>query len=140
MNIVGILSKVAGGLVQPVATYFTRRAELATARFNAKLAAENAKGERVAKLLSEGLAADASWEMEQIRNAGWKDEAGYLAFLGAVFGCFLPQSAPHVLEGFRILGQTPVWFQIAAVAVLLAPFGIRTWRRQQYDTEGKTQV
>lgn len=138
----GIGSILKGGLeaiTGPVATYFTRRAELSQARFEAKLAAETAKGERQARLISEGLAADATWELEQIRNAGWKDEAGYLAFLAPLVLCFIPPAAPHVLEGFRILGTTPLWFQVASVAVLLAPFGIRTYRRQQYDTLGTAE-
>jgi hypothetical protein len=129
-----VLGNIVSGAVGPVVTYFTRRAELKQARFEAELKAEQAKGERVAALLSQGLAADASWEMEQIKNAGWKDEVGYLLFVYAVMSCFIPALAPSTLEGFRILGTTPAWFQVAAVAVLLAPFGIRTWRRQQYDT------
>lgn len=134
-----ILKAGLEALTGPVATYFTRRAEIALERHKADLAIEVAKGERAAKLVSEGLAADATWELEQIRNAGWKDEAGYLVFLFPLVGCFIPPVAPHVLEGFRILSTTPIWFQVAAVAVLLAPFGIRTYRRQQYDTLGNAE-
>lgn len=139
MNIIGLAGKVLGGLATPVLDYLKHRSDLKAARYQAELAMENAKGERQAKLISEGLAADASWEMEQIRNAGWKDDVGFYAFLAAIMSCFVPAAAPHTLEGFRVLGTTPIWFQVAAVAVLLAPFGIRTYRRQQYDTLGQAE-
>jgi hypothetical protein len=64
-----VIRDIVAGLSGPVVTYFTRRAELKQARFEAKLQLEIAIGDRQAKLISEGLAADANWEMEFARQA-----------------------------------------------------------------------
>jgi hypothetical protein len=73
MNIIADLVK---GLSAPVATYFTRRAELKQAKFEAQLKFEQAVGDRKAELVKAGLTADMNWEMEFARQAeaSWKDE------------------------------------------------------------------
>jgi hypothetical protein len=50
-------------------------------------------------------------------------------------GCFIPSVAPHVLRGFEILDSTPSYFRLLVVVVFGAIYGVRMWRRQQYDTE-----
>lgn len=133
----GLLRDAIAGLTGPVATYFTRRAELSAAKFQATLAAEVAKGERVAKLVSEGLAADASWELESLRahSHGWKDDAVLVMFMIPYVLCFIPSTVQFVNEGFAALATTPTWYQVASVSIFMAIYGIRWWRRNQSDTE-----
>lgn len=136
MNALDWISALLGkGVVEPVATYFTRKAELSAAKHTAKLAFETAKGDRQAALIAQGLAADATWEIEQIKNSGWKDEYVLIVLSIPLVGCFVPPLAPHILRGFEILETTPDWFRWLTIMVFAAIYGIRVWRRQQYDTE-----
>lgn len=132
-----ILKDVISGLTGPVATYFTRRAELKAARHQAELAAVVASGERAAKAISEGLAADAGWELESLKAhaGGWKDEFVLLVLSTPLVLCFFPATAPAVLEGFRVLDTTPAYFRLLILVVFGAVYGVRMWRRQQYDTK-----
>lgn len=132
-----ILKDVIAGLTGPVAGYLQRRQELRLERHKADLAVIQAAGERAARAVSEGLAADAAWELESLRahSSGWKDEFVLLVLSSPLILCFFPSTAPAVLEGFRILDQTPGYFKLLVVAVFGAIYGLRMWRRQQYDTE-----
>jgi hypothetical protein len=137
VNLGKIFGGVAGAIVGPVAGYLTRRAELKAAKHQAELAAVVAAGERAAKAISEGLAADAGWELESLRAhaGGWKDEFVLVVLALPLVGCFIPSVAPHVLRGFEILDSTPSYFRLLVVVVFGAIYGVRMWRRQQYDTE-----
>lgn len=132
-----ILKDVIGGLATPVLDYLKHRGDLKQARRQAELDAIKATGERQAKLLSEGLAADATWELESMKahTGGWKDELVLLVLCIPLVLCFFPRTAPAVLEGFRVLDQTPGYFKLLVVAIFGAIYGLRMWRRQQYDSE-----
>jgi hypothetical protein len=132
-----ILKDVIGGLAAPVLTYLTRRGELKAAKHQAELAAGVASGERASKAISEGLAADAGWELESLKahSGGWKDEFVLLVLALPLVGCFIPATQQAVLEGFKILDQTPSYFRLLIVVIFGAIYGVRMWRRQQYDTE-----
>lgn len=127
------------GVVEPIATYWNRKQELKQAKFEAKLKYETAKGERQARLIEQGLVADATWEIEQIKNSGWKDEyvlvilsiPSILSFINV--GTF--SGAEVVARGFESLSATPQWYQWLILLIFTATYGIRIWRRQQYDTE-----
>lgn len=140
MNVLDVMKALLGkGIAEPVATYFTRKAELSAAKHQAKLAFETAKGERQARLIEAGLAADATWEIEQIKNSGWKDEyvliilsiPSILSFIR--IGEF--DGAAIVANGFAALQGTPEWYRWLILLIFTAVYGIRIWRRQQYDTE-----
>lgn len=132
-----VVKDIVAGLTGPVAGYFQRRAELRLERHKADIAVIQAAGERAAKAVSEGLAADAAWELESLRahSSGWKDEFVLLVLSLPLIGCFIPKLAPHILTGFKILDETPSYFRLLVVAVFGAIYGLRMWRRQQYDTE-----
>lgn len=139
MNVLDVMKTLLGkGIAEPVATYFTRKAELSAAKHQAKLAFETAKGERQARLIEAGLAADATWEIEQIKNSGWKDEyiliilsiPSILSFVS--IGTF--DGAQIVADGFAALQGTPEWYRWLIMLIFTAVYGIRLWRRQQYDT------
>ena len=137
MGIASVITSILGrGIVDPVLTYLSRREELKQARFEAQLKAEIAAGDRRAQLLSQGLAADANWEMEFARQAAtsWKDEYTLIVVSIPAVMAFVPGYAPIVAAGFAALGNTPAWYQIALLSMFLATVGIRYWRRSQSDT------
>jgi hypothetical protein len=137
MNVLDVFKALLGkGIVEPVATYYTRRQELKQARFEATLKAEIAKGDRAAKQISEGLAADAAWELESLKAHadGWKDEFVLIVLSAPLVMCFIPGLAPYVQTGFAALEKTPWWYPVATLSVFLATYGIRWYRRQQSDT------
>lgn len=131
-----ITSLLGKGIAEPIATYFTRRAELKHARFEAKLKQIEAEGERRAALISQGLTADMNWEMEFARQAqsSWKDEYTLIVVSAPAIMCFIPGFAPYVRAGFDALQNTPPWYQLVFISLFLATVGIRYWRRRQYDT------
>lgn len=136
MGFLDFLGKLAGGVTQPVTTMITRRAELSLERHKATLEIIKAQGDRQAKLLSEGLAADANWEMEFARQAqgSWKDEYTLLVVSVPAVMAFIPKYSVYVAQGFDALAKTPVWYQVALLSIFLATYGIRYWRRSQSDT------
>jgi hypothetical protein len=114
----------------------TRRMEIKAQEHQNKIELLKAQGERAAKAVSEGLAADAAWELESLRAhaGGWKDEFVLIVLSIPLVLCFFPQGAPIVAAGFASLGSTPLWYQTALVSVFLATYGIRWYRRTQSDT------
>lgn len=136
-----VFTAALGALTQPVATYFMRRAELKQAKFEAQLKFEQAKGDRFAKQISEGLAADANWEMEFARQAAssWKDEYTLAVVSIPAILAFVRTSwvdGPAIVgAGFTALTTTPVWYQTMLCGIFFATYGIRFWRRSQTDTE-----
>jgi hypothetical protein len=132
MNAIKWIQSLLGkGIVEPVATYYTRKQELKQARFEAQLKATVAAGDRRAKLISEGVTADAAWELKQIENSGWKDEWVLVILSIPLVGCFVPGISPYILRGFAILDKCPDWYRWLIVTIFLAIFGIRWWRRKQ---------
>jgi hypothetical protein len=98
------------------------------------LQAVKATGDRQAALISQGLSADANWELESIKaGAGWtRNFELYVISIPAIL-CFTHWSY-IVKAGFDALANTPTWFQTTFVTLYLANYGIRLWRRQQSDT------
>ena len=72
-------------------------------------------------------AAKDDWELEAIKNSGWKDELWTVLFVLIVGACFLPFAQPYVFDGFAALDQTPTWFQIAIGMSVSASFGIKAY-------------
>lgn len=141
MNPLDWIKAVLGkGVVEPVATYFNRRQELKHARFEAELKAEQAAGDRRAQLIKEGLAADASWEMEFARQAqtSWKDEYTLIVISIPAILAFVRldwlDGPGIVAAGFAALATTPVWYQVILGSMFCATVGIRWWRRTISDT------
>jgi hypothetical protein len=123
-----------GGIISPITTAISRKQELNEAQHVADLAAVKAQGDRQAALISQGLAADANWEIESLRaGQGWaRNFELYVISIPAIL-CFTPY-AYIVKAGFDALSSTPGWFQTAFLTIYLANYGIRLWRRQQSDT------
>jgi len=133
-GIVDIIRGVAGGIAAPILDYLKTRSETKSKERIRKEELRDAMHERQTSLLRQGLAADATWEMEQIKNSEWKDEYVLIILSIPLVGCFIPHIASYILAGFAILDQTPSWYQWMIMAIFTAIYGIRIWRRQQSDT------
>ena len=128
MGFFSIFSSIAKGIVQPVVGYFDTKQKLREQTATNKLNYLKALGDRQASLVSQGLAADATWEMESIR-AGQSYRGIELIIISIpTVMCFTPY-AYIVRNGFDALAKTPTWFQFVFVTIFLANYGIRTWRR-----------
>ena len=130
MNWLSLLS----GIPEAIGAYFNERQKLKSAEKLRSLELEDAIHKRRVELIGQGMAADASWELEQIRNSGWKDEYVLLILSIPLVMCFVPGLAPFVRLGFEALGTTPGWYQTLLVLIFGAVYGVRMWRRQQSDT------
>lgn len=132
--------KILGAITGPVATYFTRRAELKAQEHANQLELLKVQGERQAQLQLAGLTADANWEQEFARQAAtsWKDEYTLLVVSIPAILAFVRVSwlnGPQIVkEGFAALATTPLWYQGMFLSLFLATVGIRYWRRTQSDT------
>ena len=129
-SVLGLLSGVPGA----IADYFKTKLEQESIERRQKAEYEEAVHTRKIELIKLGLHADATWELEQIRSAGWKDEYVLLVLSIPLVGCFIPGLAPYVEIGFKALSYTPTWYQFLLPLIFGAVFGVRIWRRQQSDT------
>jgi hypothetical protein len=114
-----VIRDIVAGLSGPVVTYFTRRAELKQARFEAKLQLEIAIGDRQAKSNKD------EWVL------GVLSVPAILCFIDLP----LINGPKIVLSGFASLGEAPVWYSILLCSVFASTVGIRWWRRKQTDTD-----
>ena len=129
-SVLGLLS----GVPQAIADYFNKRQEIASVEKLREMEYQEAVHQRRVDLIKQGLHADATWELEQIRSAGWKDEYVLIVLSIPLVGCFIPGLAPYVEIGFKALSYTPTWYQFLLPLIFGAVFGVRIWRRQQSDT------
>lgn len=130
----GALASLLGGMVSPIATFFTRKAELSAQSHQLQLQINDAQAKRQIDLISQGRADDASWEMQSLKNAGWRGSFELIVLTIPVVMCFIPGLVQYVQAGFAALDKTPIWFQWLLVMIYAANYGIRTWRRNQSDT------
>ena len=125
-----IVGALLGKVAPKVADYYIAKQQLkqevTLEILRGKAEYEKAKTKRASE--SEGR--DHEWELESIRNSGWKDEATWLVLSIPMIFVFFPPMAPYVLEGFRILETTPSWYRWLVIMIYAATFGIRVWRRK----------
>lgn len=129
-----IWSSIVAGLLKTVAPkvadyYITKtqlKNDLEMETLRGKIEYEKAKTQRASE--SEGR--DHEWEIESIRNSGWKDEWVLILLSIPLVLVFIPYTQPFVMDGFTTLDQTPGWYQWLILAVFSAVYGIRIWRRK----------
>ena len=95
-----------------------------------KLELEQVKHQTKLEAIARGQEMDNAWELEQIKNSGWKDEAVLCLVSVPVALCFHPDTVVYVQEGFAALENCPDWFRWLIICIYTAVFGIRVWRRQ----------
>lgn len=124
-----IIATLTGQTVEAVLEYKnTKRklqAEIELEKLRGKAEYERAKSQRASE--SEGR--DHEWELESIRNSGWKDEWVLVVLSIPMIGAFIPGVQPYITEGFASLETTPLWYRVTVGSIYLATFGLRMWRR-----------
>ena len=132
-----LFSFFGGKIIPSAAEYFTKREErkaklqeLEHLRELAKLEGKIAWEQALTKRAYESEGRDHEWELESIRNSGWKDELVLIILSLGMVGSFVPGLQPYVIAGFDALAQTPDWYRWLIVMIYAATFGIRVWRRK----------
>ena len=125
-----MLKELLGGLGGKVVDAVSARGERKHEEKVKKLEIEAARHKTKLEMAMKGQQMDNSWELEQIRNSGWKDEFVLLILSIPLILSFIPGTVNYVEDGFRALSQTPDWYQWLILAVFAAIYGIRIWRRK----------
>lgn len=125
-----ILSALLSKALPSAADFFKERERLKQERelekMRGKIEFEKMKTQR----FSESLTSDNVWELESIRNSGWKDEWVLLLLSIPLVLVFFPITQTYVLEGFATLAKTPEWYRWLVMLIFTAIYGIRVWRRK----------
>jgi len=132
-----IVGSLIGKVAPKVADYYTKKIEL-----KAQIEVETLKGkiaweQALTKRASESEGRDADWEMESIKNSGFKDEFVLIVLSIPMILVFFPWTQPYILQGFENLQQTPDWYRWLTTMIYAATFGIRIWRRDVMPTSEK---
>lgn len=124
-----IIATLTGQTVEAVLNYKQEKArlkgEIELEKLRGKAEYERAKSQRASE--SEGR--DHEWELESIRNSGWKDEWVLVVLSIPMIGAFIPGVQPYITAGFASLETTPLWYRVTVGSIYLATFGLRMWRR-----------
>jgi hypothetical protein len=124
-------------ILKPVSDAYSRRQDRRAVEHTNNIELLKAQGERSAALVREGLAADATWELESLKahSAGWKDEFVLIVLSAPFLAGFFPMAQPYIEKGWEMLQKAPSWYPWILVLIFGAIYGLRLWRRNQYDTE-----
>ncbi len=116
--VVELVKTVAGGFLDSAKA----KRDLKAAQQQTKLAIELKRA-----------GADIDWDKQAMINAGnsWKDEYLLIIFSPPLVMAFVPGLAPYVLEGFRVLAETPDWYKGAIALMVAASFGMRAYAQRQ---------
>jgi len=90
-------------------------------------AIEIAKAETTARIdyIRTGQKNDADWELESIKQAGWKDEWLTILLSIPLVMCFIPGLDVYVTRGFASLETTPLWYQAGILVIIASAFGFK---------------
>ena len=127
MSILGtVLGNLGGKVVEAIDSRGQRKHEQKVQAFEL----EKLRHEKQIELIQSGQKLDNAWELEQIKNSGFKDEIVLFLLSIPLVMSFIPEMQPYVVDGFAALSQTPEWYQWLILAVFTAIYGIRIWRRK----------
>lgn len=127
MSILGtVLGNLGGKVVEAIDSRGQRKHEQKVQA----LELEKLRHEKQIELIQNGQKLDNAWELEQIKNSGFKDEIVLFLLSIPLVMSFIPEMQPYVVDGFAALSQTPEWYQWLILAVFTAIYGIRIWRRK----------
>lgn len=125
-----ILGNIVGSLGGKVVDAVSARSERKHQEKVRAIELEEVKHKTKLEMAMRGQEMDNSWELEQIKNSGWKDEFVLILLSIPLILCFHPETVMYVELGFAALDKTPDWYQWLILAVFAAIYGIRIWRRK----------
>lgn len=120
-----LTGQTVGAVLEYKAAKRQAKTDIELERLRGKAAWEAAKTQRAEN--SEGR--DHEWELESIKNSGWKDEWVLIVISIPLLLAFIPFTVQYVVAGFAALDQTPLWYRTVVMSIYLATFGLRLWRR-----------
>ena len=126
----GLLGSVLGGLGGKVVEAWSARGERKHTEQVRKLEIEELQHRSRLEMATRAQEMDNSWELEQIKNSGWKDEFVLILLSIPMVLSFIPYTVQYVEDGFVALSKTPDWYQWLILSVFAAIYGIRIWRRK----------
>ncbi len=125
-----IIATLTGQTVEAVLEYKSEKrrlkANIELEKLRGKAEYERAKTARAEA--SEGR--DHEWELESIRNSGWKDEWVLILLSIPLVLVFIPSTQDIVKVGFENLEATPDWYRWMTMVIFSAIYGVRLWRRK----------
>ena len=125
-----VIGNIIGGLGGKVVEAFDNRSQRKHDEKVKALEIESAGHTAKVEMALKGQQLDNSWELEQIKNSGWKDEWVLILLSIPLVLSFIPGTVGYVEAGFAALSKTPDWYQWLILAVFAAIYGIRIWRRK----------
>ena len=126
----GIIGALLQKVAPKVADYYMDKEEQKHLIEMEKLRGKQAWEEAKTRRASESEGRDHAWELESIRNSGWKDELVIIVLTIPLVLVFIPFTQPYVETGFQHLEMTPDWYRFLILSIYGATFGIRLWRRK----------
>lgn len=120
-----IIGAVLGTVVNSIADWWKRREETRAMEHQTTMEIKKAEAESVIRRLETQQQLDAEWEIEQIKQSGWKDEWVTILVSVPLVMCFIPGLVPYVKDGFAALETMPAWYQYSVLAVFAAALGFR---------------
>jgi len=127
---VSIIGNILGGLGGKVVEAWSARGERKHTEKVRALEIDELRHKARLEMATKAQEMDNSWELEQIKNSGFKDE--WVLFLLSIplVMSFIPATVGYVEAGFAALEKTPSWYQWLILAIFAGIYGIRIWRRK----------
>jgi hypothetical protein len=111
-----MIGKILSTLVSPITNYMTKRNDNKTALVKQKVQQvmnSDDKEAEITRILTQGM------------QHSWKDEYWTIVLSIPVIAGFFPAAAPHIEEGFRVLGSMPEFYRYWLGICVLTAFGMR---------------
>ncbi len=125
-----IVTTLLGSLGGKVVEAIDKRGQRKHDEMAQKLEIEKLRHTKQIELIQQGQQLDNAWELEQIKNSGWKDEFVLIVISTPLIMAFIPSMQPYVTEGFKALEQSTDYYRWLILSVFAAIYGIRIWRRK----------
>lgn len=119
------LIPIGSAIVTGVMKWWERREETRAVEHQAEVDIRKAETASRIRLLETQQQLDSEWEIEQIKQSGWKDEWVTILVSIPLVMCFIPGAVPLVRDGFTALATMPDWYQYSVLAVFAAALGFR---------------
>ena len=116
---------IGGAIVDGVIKWWHRREETRALEHETEVQVAKAEAEARINYVRTAQMNDAAWEIESIKQNGWKDELLTIVICIPLVGCFVPGMDVYVQRGFASLQSTPEWYQWAVIIVIGSAFGVK---------------
>lgn len=126
MNFLSLIAPAAkfvfGGIVDSIKQKRLIEQRENAAEHNLQLATIQAKITKAQK--------DGEWEVEAVKNSGWKDEAMFVIVMAPLIACFVPGFSHYVVEGFQALDASlPEWWRWMVMATVGVSYGLKPFTK-----------